>query len=84
MEEDDADLDVIHDEGDPAAEDEHPGADHGGGVEGAGQGGDTGQLGLAPGHRVWWGEGWSCQATGNRKQTHHRKVEVYLRYITCR
>ena len=57
--EDDTDLDVIHDERDPAAEDEHPGADHGGGVEGAGQGGDTGQLGLAPGHRVWWGVGWS-------------------------
>ena len=45
-------FDVVHDEGDPAAEDEHPLADHGGGVKGAGQRRHSAQLRLRPGHRV--------------------------------
>ena len=45
-------LYVIHDEGDPTTEAKHPVANHGGAVEGAGQGLHPVQLRLVPRHRV--------------------------------
>ena len=46
-------LHVVHHEGNPPAEHEHPAADHRGAVQGPGQGRGPVELRFAPGHRVY-------------------------------
>ena len=45
-------LDIVHDEGHPAAKDKHPGSDHGSRMEGSGKWRNATKLRFGPGHCV--------------------------------